>query len=267
MPYKAYKAMLLKAKDHLEKGDIYQVNLSQCLMAQQTKPAYEIYQALRLANPGNHAAYLNLGEQQILSTSPERFLKVTLDGTLQTEPIKGTCPRGKTKTEDAHLKQDLLKSEKNDSELMMIVDLMRNDLGKICEYGSVTVPVLKEIRTYASVHHLVSTIQGKLKTKHLSDIIHATFPGGSITGAPKLRSMQIIEALEPHNRGIYTGSLGYMDYRGQIDLNIAIRTVMCQSQKIYVPLGGGIVIDSHPKEEFQETLFKGQKILEVLCGK
>ncbi len=262
--YTDYEKMILKAKEYIRYGEIYQVNLSQCLQMPLSIPPYEAYKKLRILNPAPFSAYLNFGKGQILCSSPERFLHISSDGFIQTEPIKGTVKRGKTPGEDETLKRFLLSSEKNRAELMMIVDLERNDLGKICQFGSIQVPTLYELRTYATVHHLVSVIQGRLKTKNLTSIIQACFPGGSITGAPKLRAMQIIDELEPHNRGMYTGSLGYIDYRRQVDLNIAIRTIMHQKGNVFFPVGGGIVWDSNPTEEYEETLVKGQALISAV---
>lgn len=256
LSFDEYCQMVNKAKHYIREGEIYQVNLSHCLNFSDHKPPYSIYKKLRKLNPASYSAFLHFGEHHILSSSPERFLFINQEGQIQTEPIKGTIHRGKTVKEDEILKQTLLSSEKNKAELMMIVDLERNDLGKICSLGSVKVPILSELRTFATVHHLVSVIQGQLKTKSLSQIIQSTFPGGSITGAPKLRAMQIIDELEPHNRGIYTGSIGYIDYRGQMDLNIAIRTIIHQKGHFYVPVGGGITCLSNAKEEYEESLYK-----------
>ena len=259
-----YYSMIRRAKDYIKHGEIYQVNLSQCLQMPLSTSPYEAYKKLRVLNPAPFSAYLNFGEGQILCSSPERFLQTNAQGLIQTEPIKGTVKRGKTPEEEESLKHFLLTSEKNRAELMMIVDLERNDLGKICQFGSIHVPTLYELKTYATVHHLVSTIQGKLKAKNMVDIIQACFPGGSITGAPKLRAMQIIDELEPHNRGIYTGSIGYIDYRRQMDLNIAIRTIMHQQGNIFFPVGSGIVWDSNPTEEYEETLYKGQALISAV---
>ncbi|MEK7790798.1 MAG: aminodeoxychorismate synthase component I [Deltaproteobacteria bacterium] len=264
LSFEAYKAMIEKAKFYIEEGEIYQVNLSQCLMANVSCSPFEIYKKLRKIHPSPFSAYLNLGDFQILSSSPERFIQITKDQLIQTEPIKGTIRRGKNEEEDTLLKTELLQSEKNRAELMMIVDLERNDLGKICHYGSVKVPTLIELRSFATVHHLVSVIEGELKTIHFPDIIKAIFPGGSITGAPKLRAMQIIDELEPHNRGIYPGSIGYVDYRRQADLNIAIRTIVHQKGVVYFPLGGGIVSDSTAESEFAETLQKGKALISAV---
>ncbi len=264
LSFEAYKAMFEKAKRYIEEGEIYQVNLSQCLMAHVHHPPFEIYKKLRKIHPSPFSAYLNFADFQILSSSPERFIQITKDQLIRTEPIKGTIRRGKNEEEDTLLKNELLQSEKNRAELMMIVDLERNDLGKICHYGSVRVPTLLELRSFATVHHLVSVIEGELKTNNFSDIIEAIFPGGSITGAPKLRAMQIIDELEPHNRGIYTGSIGYIDYRRQADLNIAIRPIGHPPGVVYFPLGGGIVSDSEAQSEFAETLQKGKALISAV---
>lgn len=263
---KQYGHMIKKAKQYIEEGEIYQVNLSQCLQATLPQKPYAIYETLRNLNPSPFSAYLNFDSFQILSSSPERFISVNKEGWIQTEPIKGTIRRGETPQEDNDLKQRLLSSEKDRAELMMIVDLERNDLGKICHYGSISVSTLYTLKSFATVHHLVSEIQGKLKTKNIFEIIKACFPGGSITGAPKLRAMQIIDELEPHNRGIYTGSIGYIDYRRQIDLNIAIRTLVRHQETFYFPVGGGIVSDSDPTEEYEETLQKAKALISAISN-
>ncbi|MBI4041520.1 MAG: aminodeoxychorismate synthase component I [Deltaproteobacteria bacterium] len=269
MTFAQYERMLQQALFYIRQGEIYQVNLSQCFSADfsthltQSENAWSIYEQLRKINPAPFSAYIHFNDVHILSVSPERFLKIDR-GRIQTQPIKGTVPRAKNPLEDEGLKQTLCNSEKNLAEHRMIVDLERNDLGKICRTGSVRVTKDIELLSLPSVHHLVSTIEGQLCTQRLSDIVCATFPGGSITGAPKLRAMQIIDELEPHARMIYTGSLGYMDYRGQWDLNIAIRTLLAMNGKFYFPMGGGIVSDSHPREEFEETLHKGKTLMAAL---
>jgi len=259
-----YIQAVLKAKEYIAAGDIYQVNLSQRFSAKVSTPPFELYKTLRTLNPAPFAAYLNFGEGIIISSSPERFLKIS-GRLVETRPIKGTRPRGKSNYEDERLKHELLKSTKDRAELIMIVDLERNDLGRVCEYGTVRVPEIITLETYATVFHLVSTITGKLKEdKDHIDCIKACFPGGSITGAPKIRSMEIIDELEPTQRKIYTGSIGYLGFNQQTDLNIVIRTMLYYDGIVHFQVGGGIVADSEPALEYEETLHKGKALIEAL---
>jgi para-aminobenzoate synthetase component 1 len=200
----------------------------------------------------------------VLSSSPERYL--LLEGSkVETRPIKGTLPRGKTPQEDRENKQKLLSSIKDQAELIMIVDLERNDIGRVCAYGTVRVPEPIVLEEYATVFHLVSTVCGELAPgKDAVDLLKATFPGGSITGAPKIRSMEIIEELEPVRRGVYTGSIGYIGFDGRVDLNIAIRTLVNKDDQVYLQVGGGIVFDSNPELEYEETLHKAKALLKSL---
>jgi para-aminobenzoate synthetase component 1 len=261
-----YCDMIRSAKEYIRNGDIYQVNLSQRFKAGFTGDPYLTYQALRRECPTPFSAYLSLGGIQIASASPERFFEV--DGRIvRTRPIKGTRPRGRTREEDEALLSELLHSAKDQSELVMIVDLLRNDLGKVCEIGSVEVERLFEAEAYENVFHLVSTIGGILsKNTGTTNLLRAVFPGGSITGAPKIRAMEIIDELEPIARGIYTGAIGYLGFDGRSDLNIAIRTLVCADQQIYYHVGGGVVWDSDPDAEYFETLDKGKSIHTVLAA-
>jgi len=259
-----YIHAILKAKEYIAAGDIYQVNLSQRFSAQVSTPPFELYKILRALNPAPFAAYLKFGEGIIISSSPERFLRIS-GRSVETRPIKGTRPRGKSRVEDERLKGELLESTKDKAELIMIVDLERNDLGKVCEYGTVRVPEIIILESYATVFHLVSTITGKLKEdKDHLDCIKACFPGGSITGAPKIRSMEIIDELEPTQRKIYTGSIGYIGFNQQTDLNIVIRTMLYGDGTVHFQVGGGIVADSDPQLEYEETLHKGKALIEAL---
>lgn len=259
-----YIHTILKAKEYIAAGDIYQVNLSQRFSAEVSTPSFELYKTLRTLNPAPFAAYLDFGEVVIISSSPERFLRIS-GRSVETRPIKGTRPRGKSKLEDEGLKHELLKSTKDRAELVMIVDLERNDLGRVCEYGTVRVPEIITLETYATVFHLVSTITGRLKEdKDHIDCIKACFPGGSITGAPKIRSMEIIDELEPTRRKIYTGSIGYLGFNQQTDLNIVIRTILYCDGTVHFQMGGGIVADSDPALEYEETLHKGKALIEAL---
>ena len=256
------KAEYLRAigqiKDYIRAGDVYQVNLAQRFEAALRDHPYALYRRLRERSPAPFASYLNLGDFQVVSSSPERFLRIR-DRRIETRPIKGTRPRGKTPEDDARLRAELLASEKDRAELLMIVDLERNDLGRVCEFGSVNVDVLFQIEEHPTVFHLVSAVSGRLRGDcDVWDCIRAAFPGGSITGAPKIRSMQIIDEIETRRRNWYTGAMGYIGFDGSCDLNIAIRTILCRGGRAYYHVGGGIVWDSDPESEFQETLDKGR---------
>jgi len=222
------------------------------------------YCALRKLNPSPFSAYLNYQDFQILSNSPERFLNVK-DGVVQTKPIKGTRPRSNNVDEDKALLQELMNSKKDQSENVMIVDLLRNDISKNCALGSVKVPKLFDIESYPNVHHMVSTVTAKLRDDRTAiDLLKGSFPGGSITGAPKLRSMEIIEELEPHRRGIYCGAIGYIGNNGNMDTNICIRTILHKQQQMVFYAGGGIVHDSQVQSEYQETFDKAAAMMKIL---
>mgnify|MGYP006278033719 FL=1 len=261
-----YLAAIKRIQHYIETGAIYQVNLSQKLRGEINCSGYQLYKRLREISPAPFAAFLQFPELEILSNSPERFIKIRGD-TIETRPIKGTRPRGETAKEDEKMRQELLESEKDQAELLMIVDLERNDLAKVSEVGSVEVPELYQLEEYANVHHLVATIKSKLKQdKDRVDLIKATFPGGSITGAPKIRAMEIIDELEPTQRNIYTGSIGYLGFDGSLDLNIAIRTIIKVRDKISFQVGGGITWDSDPTAEYEETLHKAEAIIKAVEG-
>lgn len=259
-----YLKAVNKAKDYIRKGDIYQVNLSQRFSAQSHLAPSELYARLRRESPGSFCAYLDCGDFQILSSSPERFL--CFDGKkVYTRPMKGTRPRGKDAKDDARQKSGLLQSPKDQAELMMITDLMRNDLGRVCEYGSVKVKALRNLEAYSTVYQTTATVEGVLhKDRDRIDLLKACFPGGSITGCPKIRSMRIIDELEPTRRGIYTGALGYLGFNGGMDLNILIRTILKKGDKIYFQAGGGIVADSQAESEYQETLVKAKGMFKAI---
>ena len=255
-----------KVIDYIRSGDIYQANLTQRFSGQTTLSSYELYRDLRRFSPAPFGAFLNFDKFHILSNSPERFIKC-IDRKLETRPIKGTRPRGKDEAEDLKLREELVNSEKDRAELLMIVDLERNDLSRVSKVGSVKVPELFVIEPYANVNHLVSTVVGTLKDDYsVVDVIKATFPGGSITGAPKIRSMEIIEELEPTKRNVYTGSIGYIGFDGNMDLNIAIRTIVKQDENVYFQVGGGMTWGSNPSDEYQETLDKAASIMKALRG-
>jgi len=253
---KEFKNIVLHAKESIKKGDIYQANLSQRFEKQIEEHPFEIYKRLRKINPSPFASYFDLGELKIVSCSPERLIKLE-NGIAETRPIAGTRPIIATET-------DLLLDPKERAEHIMLVDLERNDLGRACEYGSVRVDENMIIEKYSHVIHIVSNVIGKLrKDKNKFDLIKAMFPGGTITGCPKIRSMEIIEELEPVKRGIYTGSIGYI-MKDKMDLNIAIRTMIMKKNKAYIQVGAGIVADSIPEREYHETLHKAEAMFRAL---
>ncbi len=259
-----YAAAFESVQRHIRDGDCYQVNLTQRFKARAEGDAWHAYLRLREINPAPFAAYLDLPDGKVLSSSPELFLRVTGDR-VETKPIKGTRPRSAEPARDRALAEELRASAKDRAENVMIVDLLRNDLGKSCVPGSIHVTKLFDIESFASVHHLVSTVEGELAPgKHALDLLEGCFPGGSITGAPKLRAMQIIEELEPQRRGVYCGCIGYVGYDGNLDLNIAIRTLVQHGDSIYAWAGGGVVADSDVDAEYQESLDKAAAMLAVL---
>lgn len=255
------------AREYIRQGDIYQVNLSQRFTTQSSLSAFEIYRALREISPAHFSAYFDAGDFQILSSSPERFLKLTGRRVI-TCPMKGTRPRSRDHRRDRCLKKELWESEKDRAELMMIVDLERNDLGRVCSYGSIKVKTLRELEEYNTVFQATATIEGLLhKDKDRIDLLQACFPGGSVTGCPKIRAMEIIRELEPHQRSIYTGSLGYLSFSGDMELNILIRTILKKQERLYFSVGGGIVIDSDPQKEYAETLIKARGMVGAINGR
>ncbi|HEY5958068.1 MAG TPA: aminodeoxychorismate synthase component I, partial [Polyangiaceae bacterium] len=236
-----YMSAIESIKDYIGRGHVYQVNMSQRFQATFEGDPFDFYARLYQRNPAAFFSYINAGDHQIVSSSPERFIQ--LDGSaVETRPIKGTRPRGNTPEEDLLLRQDLETCAKDDAELSMIVDLLRNDIGKVCRANSVRVTEHKRLEAYKNVYHLVSIVRGELdEGKNAVDLIRATFPGGSITGCPKIRSMEVIDELEPVRRHIYTGSIGYLSFHGTMDLSIAIRTATIASGNVYFSVGGGIV--------------------------
>ncbi len=259
-----YMAAIARAKEYIRKGDIYQVNLSQRFEASLGAEALAVYLKLREVSPAPFASYLGFEDVTILSSSPERFLMKKGDY-IETRPIKGTRPRGSDEKSDLFLEQELKKSPKDNAEHIMIVDLERNDLGRICAYGSVRPTENAIIEKYANVFHLVSTVSGRLKEGvGPVEVLRAAFPGGSITGAPKIRSMEIIESIEPVKRSVYTGAIGYISFDGDMDTSIVIRTLIIKGSKAYFSVGGGIVADSDPESEYQETLDKAAGLMQAL---
>jgi para-aminobenzoate synthetase component 1 len=226
-----------------------------------------LYDELRRQNPAPFAAFVDFGETALLSSSPERFLKVE-SGVIETRPIKGTRPRGSNPALDAALARELEASEKDRAENLMIVDLLRNDVGRVAKLGSVQVPVLLGLETYATVHHLVSVVTAALDDgKTAADLLQAAFPGGSVTGAPKIRAMEIIAELEPTERGPYCGAIGYLSAGGAMDTNIVIRTLLIDRDRITFQVGGGIVADSDPQAEWEESLTKAKALIQTLAGR
>jgi para-aminobenzoate synthetase component I len=263
---RAFLAAVTKAQDYIAAGDIYQVNLSYPLEADWPTgaDALAFYQKLRSASPSPQAAFLQLGELQVLSASPELFLK--MEGRkISTQPIKGTRPRSADPGEDQKLAAELLASAKEKAELLMITDLLRNDLGQVCEYGTVSTPAIWKLESYAQVHHLVSTVSGNLRPgcSH-PEALASSLPGGSITGAPKKRAREIIDELEPHPRGLYTGVIGCMDYKGESRFSIAIRSLIIQGDKAHYHVGSGIVADSDPAAEYNETQSKARPLTQAI---
>jgi para-aminobenzoate synthetase component 1 len=260
----SYRSAFDSVQKYLREGDCYQVNLAQRYAAHASGDAFAAYLELRRLSPAPYSAFLDWPQAQILCASPERFLKVR-QGQVETKPIKGTRARGADAVEDVRLAAELRNHPKDRAENLMIVDLLRNDLGKSCEPGSVRAPKLFDVESYSNVHHLVSTVQGRLREgRDALDALRDCFPGGSVTGAPKQRAMEIIEQLEPHRRGVYCGAIGYVGHDGNMDTNIAIRTLVYSNHEIRCWAGGGIVADSTCAAEYQETLDKAAAMLEML---
>jgi para-aminobenzoate synthetase component 1 len=259
-----YLAAVARARDYIAAGDIYQVSLSQRFHTRGTRAPIEIYERMRSSSPAPYSSLLEMGERAVISSSPELFLQ-TEGRRVITRPIKGTRPRGPTPAEDERLRAELLASPKDDAELAMIVDLERNDLGRVCEPGSVKVTEPKTLETHPTVHHLSATVEGILKAgAGPVDILRATFPGGSVTGAPKIRAMEIIDELEPTRRAAYTGAIGRIGFDGRIALSVAIRIVEKHGEDIWFQAGGGIVADSDPEREYDETIVKAAGIVRAL---
>ena len=258
-----YFADFNRIQDYIRDGDCYQVNLAQRFSIAVTGDSWSVYRQLRKSNPAPYACFFRLEQGCILSSSPERFISVSNEQ-VETKPIKGTIRRSVYAYEDKALAEQLLESEKDRAENLMIVDLLRNDIGKNCEFGSIKVPRLFALESFATVHHLVSTVTGRLaRGRHALDLLRGAFPGGSITGAPKLRAMQIIEELEAFRRTVYCGAIGYIGFDGNMDTNIAIRTLVHKDDIIYFWAGGGIVSDSVPESEYRECFIKAEAIMRL----
>lgn len=249
---------------HIRAGDLYQANLSQRFTGPAVREPFALYRRLRRLNPSPFAAYLRVGSLAVMSCSPERLVRVQ-EGWVDTRPIAGTRPRGRTAQEDAMQSLDLLLSDKERAEHLMLVDLARNDLGRVCRGGSVQVDELMAVESYSHVLHIVSNVAGRLQRGvNAIDVLRAVFPGGTITGCPKVRCMEMLAGLEPVRRGLYTGTLGYLSFSGDLDLNIAIRTIVQQGTQLSFHVGAGIVADSVPAREYEETLAKGQALMAAL---
>lgn len=260
-----YRHSIQRAIDYTHAGDCFQVNLSQRLLMPFAADPLKLYEVLRRQSPAQCAGYFDMGEYVVASSSPERFIQLSADGLMESRPIKGTRPRGATPEEDRRLAVELQSSAKDRAENVMIVDLLRNDLGRVSEFGSISVPELCRLESNAAVHHLVSAVRGKLANGLTPfDVLTATLPGGSVTGAPKVRAMEIIAELEPTARGAYCGCLGYVSFSGAMDTNILIRTMTVGRGWVQFPVGGAIVADSDPDAEYAETLHKARGMLAAL---
>ena len=258
-----YKEKFSQVKHYISSGDCYQINLAQRFRVPVSGKSWNGYQQLRTINPSPYSAFINIPQHTVLSVSPERFIKIE-DGVAETKPIKGTRPKLDDAVQDKNILLDLLNSDKDRAENVMIVDLLRNDFSKSCQANSVKVTKLFEIESFPTVHHLVSTITGELpQTVSAIQLLRECFPGGSITGAPKIRAMQIIEELEPHRRGLYCGSIGYIGFNGRMDTNIAIRTLVQKDNHAYFYAGGGLVWDSQADAEYQETFDKAAAMFKL----
>lgn len=262
--YAEYVRAFNTIADYISAGDCYQINYAMRLHSRFSGSPWSMFRVLRQDIAGPYSAYIDTGQNQLLSFSPERFLSAHRQQ-VQTKPIKGTRPRGETEAEDHNYRQQLLSSSKDRAENLMIVDLLRNDLGRCCTPGSIQVEQLFALETFPNVHHLVSTISGNLREdQNHFDLLRACFPGGSITGAPKIRAMQIIRELENSPRSVYCGSLGYISLNGRMDSNIIIRSLLCQDEDVYCWAGSGVVADSNLNEEYQECYDKISRILSSL---
>ena len=260
----AYESIVRKAKEYIAAGDIYQVVLSQRFEAEVGVDAFTVYRALRHVNPSPYMFFIRMGDRSIVGSSPEMLVRVEGRHAV-THPIAGTRPRGKTDDEDVRLAEELKRSEKEKAEHVMLVDLGRNDIGRVCDYGTVRVPTFMALERYSHVMHLVSVVEGQLaEGRDRLDALVSCFPAGTVSGAPKVRAMQIINELEPTRRGLYAGAVGYLDFAGNLDFCIAIRSILMEGGKAYIQAGAGIVADSNPTAEYEETKDKARAMLRAL---
>jgi para-aminobenzoate synthetase component I len=267
LPRDAYEHAVGRAIDYIRAGDVFQVNLSQRLTAGWHGDPFALYARLRETSPAPFMALTRLGGADVISASPERFLSVRGDR-IETRPIKGTRPRGRVPDDDDALAAELVASAKDRAENVMIVDLARNDLGRVARYGTVTVEQLYALERHPGVHHLVSTVSARLRDGiGPADILRATFPPGSVTGAPKVRAMEIIEELEPVRRGPYCGAVGWIDGSGDLELSVAIRTFVAARERLHLHVGGAVTADSDPAREWRETMYKAGRLLEAAGGR
>lgn len=263
----SYLELIQKAKEFITRGDAFQLCLTNQIVIEHEANALRTFLTLRDSNPAPYGGYLKIGALEIVSSSPEQFLKVSDSGKVSSKPIKGTRARSSDQTEDARIASELASNEKERAENLMIVDLMRNDLGRVCTADSIAVEKLFEIESYATVHQLVSTVTGMLKSgESAASALAACFPGGSMTGAPKIRAIEILEELEGAPRGIYSGAFGYMGFDGSADFGMTIRTLVFEGNVATLGVGGGITIDSDPQSEFEETMLKAQALLRAIGG-
>ena len=262
-----YLELIQKAKAHIKTGDAFQLCLTNQIFIEHDADALKTFLTLRESNPAPYGGYLKLGGVELVSSSPEQFLKVSAGGKVSSKPIKGTRPRSKDQAEDAQIANELVNNEKERAENLMIVDLMRNDLGRVCEADSISVEKLFEIESYATVHQLVSTVSGKLRAgQSATSALAACFPGGSMTGAPKIRAVEILRELEGAPRDIYSGAFGFLGFDGSADFGMTIRTLVFEGKSASLGVGGGITIDSDPESEFEETMLKSSALLKAIGG-
>jgi anthranilate synthase component 1 len=264
MSQEAYEAIVKRAKEYIAAGDIYQVVLSRRFEAEVSVDAFTVYRALRHVNPSPYMFFIRMGERSIVGASPEMLVRVEGRHAV-THPIAGTRPRGKTDEEDMRLAEELKRNEKERAEHVMLVDLGRNDIGRVCDYGTVRVPTFMTLERYSHVMHMVSVVEGQLaEGRDRLDALVSCFPAGTVSGAPKVRAMQIINELEPTRRGLYAGAVGYLDFAGNLDFCIAIRSILLEGGKAFIQSGGGIVADSHPTAEFEESRDKARAMIRAL---
>jgi anthranilate synthase component 1 len=261
----AFENVVTEGKEFIRSGDIIQFVPSQRFSRPFSRPALDLYRALRTVNPSPYMFILEAGDFSIVGASPEVHVRLT-DGLVEIRPIAGTRRRGASHAEDVALEKELLADEKERAEHLMLVDLARNDIGRVCQYGSVQVPEMMTVERYSHVMHIVSQVEGRIAPNHNAyDLLRATFPAGTVTGAPKIRAMQIIADHEPSQRGFYAGALGYVGYEGNMDTCIMLRTALLKNGLIHIQAGAGVVADSVPASEYQETISKASALLKAVA--